>query len=221
MAINPKKIIQISCYYILPILGFLMLINSFYNLSNSYELMVNFGNIAMYLVFALLIAKPLSILWPKVPLRKLMLYRRELGVLAFWYAVFHSFALMNYLEMFSFEEFFIILKPGQINLLFGVISLIGMIILGITSNKLSVIKLKKNWKKVQMIAYPTLIFIVLHSTYKDITKLDINNILNISNLINLFPLILLLAYFILKILEIKKQKTKIIHNTQHTKIQKN
>jgi DMSO/TMAO reductase YedYZ heme-binding membrane subunit len=66
-----------------------------------------------------------------------------------------------------------------------------MIILGITSNTLSVIKLKKNWKKLQYLTYPTFAIICIH---KAIAEDEIK------------PYIVLLVYTILKIIEIKKNK---------------
>ena len=45
----------------------------------------------------------------------------------------------------------------------GLVAFIGMFILGITSNKLSAIKLKRNWKKVQRLAYPAFAFTMIHA----------------------------------------------------------
>lgn len=161
MNINIRKLIQLFCYYILPLGMLITEILAIFAGASFYSLLVNYGNASMYLVIVILFVKPLSILFPKITLfRKLMTYRREMGVLAFWFAIFHSIALLFYLEIFKTGDIKILFTDSA--LLFGVLALLCMLILGLTSNKLAVIKLKRNWKKVQMLAYPAIFLIVLH-----------------------------------------------------------
>jgi sulfoxide reductase heme-binding subunit YedZ len=161
MKINSRTIVQIICYYILPAIMLITELMAIIANASLYRLLVNYGNYAMYLVIIILFVKPLSILFPKIkPFRTLMTYRREMGVLAFWFAVFHSIALLFYLEIFKTGDISILYQDSA--LLFGVLALFCMLILGFTSNKLAVIKLKRNWKRVQMVAYPALFLIVFH-----------------------------------------------------------
>jgi len=76
-----------------------------------------------------------------------MKYKRKLGVLAFWFAVFHSVVLMYYLNVFSINGFINSLNLNNILIFSGMIGFFGMFILSITFNKLSMLKLKRNWKK--------------------------------------------------------------------------
>ena len=197
---NLKKIIQSLCYYVLPAVMFMLVIAfQLLNIDN-YQLLVEFGKYALILVLIILFVKPISVIFNKIDLfRIIMSYRREMGVLAFWFATFHAILLMFYLKLISIESLplFIDIK-GM--LFWGVLALLGMILLGITSNTLSQIKLKQNWKKLQYLAYPTLAFILIH---KAIVKNEFE------------PYIILGIFIILKIIEkylIKKRLNSISTN---------
>lgn len=197
---NLKKIIQSLCYYILPaVMLILVLTFQLLNIDN-YELLSEFGKYALILVLVILFAKPISVIFNKVDLfRIIMSYRREMGVLAFWFAMFHAILLMFYLKLISIENLPLITNPKGY-LFWGVLALFGMFLLGITSNTLSQIKLKQKWKKLQYLAYPTLAFILIH---KAIVKNEFE------------PYIILGIYIILKIIEnylIKKRLNSIPTN---------
>lgn len=190
-----RKIIQLLTYYLLPSLAFIVLLISEFFLGDSYELLVSYGSYALNLVMIILFIKPLTVLFGHklTFLKKVMLYRREMGVLAFWFALFHALALMFYLDVFSYYSLENALDPTDY-ILSGFIALIGMIILGITSNKFSQFKLKRKWKKVQLLAYPTFVFIIIH-------KMQTEG--------ELGPLLLLILYLGLKLAEhhsLKKKK---------------
>ncbi|MCA9487152.1 MAG: ferric reductase-like transmembrane domain-containing protein [Nanoarchaeota archaeon] len=160
---NFRKIIHLLFYYVVPafLLGSVL-----YQLSvgsDIYHLVVEYGGNAFLLVVFLLFIKPISVLFSKVSFfRTLLSYRREVGVLAFWFAVFHSVSLFYYLNLFSVQTFFELLQSSALFLTTGVLAFLGMFVLGITSNRLATLKLGKNWKKLQYIVYPTFAFICIH-----------------------------------------------------------
>lgn len=194
---NLRKVIQILFYYIIPVYLLLILILNLNNLDNIYHSLVKWGDNSLNLLILILFIKPISIIFNKIKLFKSILsYRRELGVLSFWFAVFHSIALVYYLDLFSLQGLVYILSAKDLFLITGFIGFIGMVILGITSNKLSTIKLKRNWKKVQYLAYPTLLMICIH---KAESKEEYG------------PYFILIIYVILKIVQYYKiKKNKIL-----------
>lgn len=118
-----------------------------------------FGEVAQFLLFGILFIKPIAVISGIAWLRRNLAYRRQLGVMAFWTALFHSVLFIYDKELYSVSDF-----VGFDNYLsYGAWALVGMIILGITSNTVSVRLLKRNWKRVQYIAYPTLFLTLLHT----------------------------------------------------------
>jgi len=201
---NFKKIVQYLCYYILPSIMLILIITSQILKIDNYELLTEFGKYALYLVLVILFAKPISIIFNKVNFfRIIMSFRREMGVLAFWFAMFHGILLMFYLKLISINSLPLLIDIKGM-LFWGVLALFGMFLLGITSNTLSQIKLKQKWKKLQYLAYPTLAFILIH---KAIVKDEFE------------PYIILGIYVILKIIEnylIKKRLNSISTNNSTT-----
>lgn len=186
MEFNLKKIIQYICYYILPSLMLISIISLNLLKIDEYQLLSKFGSISLILVMIILFVKPLSVIFQKIDfLKKILMYRREMGVLAFWFAMFHGILLMFYLKLISQNSLpqFLDIK-GM--LFWGTIALFLMFLLGITSNTLSQIKLKQNWKKLQYLAYFALAFILIH---KAIVKNEI------------YPYFILVLFIVLKIVE--------------------
>lgn len=91
-------------------------------------------------------------------LGKIKSYRRELGILTFWFFLFHAFQMMIKKDLFKIEYF---LNPNT-NIFWGALGGILLILLGITSNNISTRTLKTNWKRLQYLAYPAFIFILIH-----------------------------------------------------------
>lgn len=164
MILNKRKIIGYLCYYIIP--SFMLLFLLFQVLvkeQDGYTLVVKYGEFALNLLIIILFSKPLSVIFSKINFfRKIVSYRRELGVLSFWAVVLHSFALFFYLGLFNINELKLYLYFDSF-LIWGIFGFIGMFILGITSNRISVMKLKQNWKKLHRIVYLIFLFILIHS----------------------------------------------------------
>ena len=51
MKLNLRKFVQISCYYIIPIYLFLALFYDVYNNLSAYDKVVDYGNVAFFLIF--------------------------------------------------------------------------------------------------------------------------------------------------------------------------
>ena len=181
-----KRVMNVLCYYVLPILiislSFIFTNFRYFNLT---------GRIAEVLLILILFVKPVAILTNRLFLRKFLAYRRQLGVLIFWLTLIHTIGFIYLFKMFKFSDFL-----GFKNHAFwGMLATIGMIVLGITSNKFSLLLLKQNWKKLQYLAYPVLFATLLHIGI-------------VSNEMRLFY-ILTTTFTILKILEfIKRNKQK-------------
>lgn len=161
MTLSFKRIIQLLCYYTIPLGYFLYLIIKIFLGESVYFDVVSSGNIAMILIIGLLFVKPLSVITPIKFFKRALGYRREFGVLAFWFAVFHGVSLMVYLNVISPSSWPIIFDPS-LNIIYGMVAFLGMVVLGLTSNRFATIKLKGNWKRVQRIAYPTLVLVIVH-----------------------------------------------------------
>ena len=163
MEMNLRKIVQLFCYYLIPLYLLLMVLFNLYFDGDLYDNVVELGEVAFILVSLILFVKPLSVLLPQLRIiGRFLGYRRELGVLAFWYAMFHSISLIFYLNLATFQGMISLLSFETLFYSFGFFAMIGMIVLGFTSNRLAVMKLKGKWKKVQMIVFTTYAFICVH-----------------------------------------------------------
>lgn len=150
------------CYYFVPAAILLYLIIGLLIGVSLREFMVLSGSIAFYLLAILLYLKPLAVITDNNFLEKALSYRRQIGILTFWFAVFHGIGLLFFLGILNVSTYQKIFNIY--GLLFpGFIALLGMLILGFTSNHLAMAKLgHKNWKKIQMISYPTFFFVTWH-----------------------------------------------------------
>jgi len=118
------------------------------------------GSAAQWLLAFLLFLKPAAVISRNARLTRLLQYRRQMGVAVFWLALFHGagciviydiWRTVPFLDLSSFYAY-------------GAAALIGIILLGLTSNDISVRILKRNWKRLQMLAYPILGLVFLHSS---------------------------------------------------------
>lgn len=150
-----KKTLEIISYYILPlsllVLSLTMASKSLYS---------NFGQAALIVIVAILFLKPIAKISNIKILKRLLIYRRQFGIASFWLFVFHAFGKFQMIQGYATLELY--LNP-KVNILYGLLAGIGMIVLGITSNDWAVRKLKTNWKRIQYISYPVLFLILYHS----------------------------------------------------------
>ena len=149
-----RKAIQILSYYVLPIL---LAVSAVTWVTDS--VFVLLGQAALLAVTANLFIKPVSVIYPHPLFALALTFRRELGVASFWMYLFHAMGMFLgrglSLDMVYNPQGFII---------WGAVASIGMWILGLTSNNLSQRLLKRNWKKVQMVAYAVLPIASFHAS---------------------------------------------------------
>ena len=122
----------------------------------------------------------------------LMRFRRQIGVACFWFVLAHAGLLQIFRNRAELPLFFNITEEGISP---GMIAIFGLLVAAITSNNLSMQKLRLKWKPVQMIAvYIAFFFAAIHTG-------------------NIFALILLV---VLKYFEAKETKTGLFVHIQDT-----
>ena len=149
-----RKIIQISTYYFLPIVlatGSIVFQNRW--------IYSKYGSIAFLLLTGNLYLKPVSVLFRNKLFTFISTYRREMGIASFWFYLFHSSGLylLNNLSLSSFSN-------TSSYLFWALPAAIGMWLLGVTSNDISVKRLGRNWKRLHRIAYFVFFFALIHSS---------------------------------------------------------
>ena len=117
------------------------------------------GKIATQLLLVTLIATPLQRLFPAAGwIRALVRYRRDLGTIAFCYALAHTVVYV----LRQAEWGAIISEALEPGLATGWVALALMAALAITSNDVSVRKLGRNWKRLHRAAYVVAALTMLH-----------------------------------------------------------
>ncbi|HEY9809525.1 MAG TPA: sulfite exporter TauE/SafE family protein [Halomicronema sp.] len=116
------------------------------------------GHTAILLLILTLIARPISRIWG-FPLR----YRRAFGVGAFILSIAHTFHTIDHTLNWNYEAIFYLLPAHQIGIWAGIISLILMIPLALTSFDKAVNYLGKNWRILHLLSIPALILVSLHT----------------------------------------------------------
>ncbi len=181
-----RNILQIFCYYIIPI------ILSIHFIINPDRKFLNvIGWISIIIVCFILFIKPIAMITQYKHFKRFLLYRRELGILSFWLALYHS---LGYLYFFKMYKLLISNNLASYSY-FGIPAFLIMFILGITSNKISMKLLKTKWKKVQYLAYGALILTMFHI---ELVKYQTFH----------FSFIISALFVILKYLEYKKIRIK-------------
>lgn len=151
--IQIKKILDIVCYYVTPIA--LVFVSFFVR---DPEILNIFGWVAVWLLVFLLFIKPLGLIYNVMWMKRWVGYRRQLGVATFWFAFFHS---VMFIYTYKFYELFNYV--GWNNYLFyGIVAMIGMMILAVTSNRYSLKRLRTGWKSVQHLVYPVFALTLIH-----------------------------------------------------------
>lgn len=129
------------------------------------ELRRSFGEAAGTLLIALLFLSPLSKIFRMKFLLLLMGFRREVGILMGYFAVIHGtlymlhgYDLQSILSVSGWS--FVRLAP-----LFGLVAMIFLLPLILTSNRISTQTLGIWWKRVHFLVYPAFVLVVLHRAF--------------------------------------------------------
>lgn len=115
----------------------------------------------MWSIIALFIVLAVSPLRQLFEVRWLVQLRRMLGLYALFYAVLHVAAYLVFLVGLDWAEFVSDLQE-RFYILAGAPALLGLVLLGITSNRWSMRKLKSNWGRLHKLVYPIGMLAVLH-----------------------------------------------------------
>ena len=185
-----RKILQWASYSLLP-LG--LIIASFVKGADShfYE---ELGEPALSLLTFILFLTPVTQILNWSWLRRLMTWRREFGVAAFWLFLFHSAGMIFSKNLTTIADY---MDPKSY-LFWGAIAGVGMLLLGLTSNDIAVKTLRKNWKRLQYVAIPTLFFAHAH-----VAMIDGNSVLPAVLLFSGYLLLRIVGYYMVK----KRQTT--------------
>ena len=153
----PKRWVAIIAFYVLPVaLAIVYFLSPDLQETREWS-----GNAAMILVLVILFVKPVSVLFsPLGILRTIKSWRKEMGISAFYFALFH---FLTYVAVIGADA----LDPSAFfetgPLLYGRIALFVMFVLWITSNKASIKILKRWWKRLHWITYLLIPLIFAHT----------------------------------------------------------
>lgn len=145
-----EKLISVLAYYAIPIVLLLQ--------SSEYSDIVWYGKIAEVLLYATLFVKPVAMLVRWNVLLKILPYRRQMGVATFWFAFFHGANMLLAIGLQKPAWYF---DPGSL-IPYGILALLGLSVMAVTSNDRAVRYLGRNWKRVHYLAYPVFFLVLLH-----------------------------------------------------------
>ncbi|MAP95619.1 MAG: protein-methionine-sulfoxide reductase heme-binding subunit MsrQ [Ponticaulis sp.] len=116
----------------------------------------------------------------------LIKYRRALGVLTFWYVLFHFLVYLTLDQALRLPEIIADITKRPF-IIFGMIALVLLIPLALTSFNWAIRKLRKNWKRLHRLVYVITILGLVHMVMG--TK-----VLSVEQIIYTAALVLLLGY---------------------------
>lgn len=134
---------------------------------------------ARLMILAMMIGPLVSLFGAKGVLKWLTARRRYLGVAAFGYAFLHL--IFYVIEMETVKD--MLAEIDALGIWTGWIAFVALLIPALISNQASVRVLKRNWKRIQQLAYPAAILTLAHWLFLSEGR--------IGALINFSPLIML------------------------------
>jgi sulfoxide reductase heme-binding subunit YedZ len=146
---------------------------------------IYFGKASEYLLAYLLMIKPLGKIFNIKFFITQLSFRRQMGIMTFWLALFHSVMFIYLYEIYEISKF----TDVQNFRFYGAVSMIGLCILAVTSNNFAVRTLKKYWKRLHRLVYLIFLFLLIHSS--------------LAGGEYLWRAVLGVTYFVLKVLEFK------------------
>lgn len=125
---------------------------------NMYRDMVHWWEWSLNLLYLILFMKPILVIIGHRIQYTLLHFRRQLGVLSFWFALFHTAGIIwlrgwRHIDMYLWYSNY---------LFWWMVAMIGMVLLALTSNYRSIKTMKYRRKKLQYLAYPVLFMTLLH-----------------------------------------------------------
>ncbi len=117
-----------------------------------------FGRIAIYWMVATLAVTPLYTL---TGIRDLPNRRRAVGLYAFMYTCLHLLVFFGLDYAFNLAQIWSLIT-GKVYLLVGVVAVLLLIPLAVTSFDYFIRKMGKNWKRLHWLVYPAVVVSILH-----------------------------------------------------------
>ena len=143
--------------------GWVTLIIGVLTLMRTGNTMVDYtGSAALLSLVLALTARPLSRLWPQ-PLH----YRRALGVGAFVLSVAHTLHMMEHTLDWNFQALSFMLPGYQVGTWTGILALVLMTPLALTSFDQMIHCLGKRWRQLHLLSIPALLLCAVHVVLLD------------------------------------------------------
>lgn len=153
------------------------------------------GSLSLNLLYVILFVKPIIVILGYKWLNQLIPYRRQLGMISFRLALFHTIGLIIAKNLWNISAY--LTNPRSNYLFIWSIAMIGMLILALTSNFWSIKFFGKNWKKIQRLAYPTLFLGKLHGDLSHGMGRNISTVTTSTvSVVKYMPTLLLLIIFL-------------------------
>jgi uncharacterized protein len=138
--------------------GWVMLTIGILTLLRSSEMVDYTGHAALILLMLALVARPLSRVWPW-----LLVYRRALGVGSFLVSLMHTAHMLDHAFSWHLDSVQFLLPSQQIGAWTGMLALVLMTPVALTSFDTIVQRLGKYWRWLHKLAIPVLILAVIHT----------------------------------------------------------
>lgn len=138
--------------------GWVMLAIGSLTLLRSSEMVDYTGHTALILLMLALVARPLSRIWPW-----LLVYRRALGVGSFIVSLMHAAHMLDHAFSWHLEAVQFLLPSQQIGAWTGMLALVLMTPVALTSFDALVQRLGQYWRWIHHLAIPILILAVIHT----------------------------------------------------------
>jgi sulfoxide reductase heme-binding subunit YedZ len=153
-----RKILSNTFLFVIPCILISIFIFNILN-KNYFEFSKEMGKFGYNLIIFMLFLSPITKIFSNIKiLKKISGFRKELGILSFCTLTIHFIGMM--LDLNLFNNFKDILKENY--LIFGLVAYVLVFILGITSNKFSIEKLRKKWFLLHKLLYVILVLSVIH-----------------------------------------------------------
>jgi uncharacterized protein len=116
------------------------------------------GHAALLCLMLALIARPVSKFWPQ-----LLRYRRALGVGGFAIALAHTFHMLDHTLQWNFDALSFMLPQHQLGMIAGMVALLLMLPVAITSCDRIQNYLGKRWRQIHLLSVPAFLLCAIHT----------------------------------------------------------
>ena len=140
---------------------FLLFYFQYTNQNLESSLIRSFGNAGLTLVSAALIVSAVFKWWPRTA--QFWRVRRYLGVSGFFFAAAHGLSVLTFNLNWDLSVLFFSFNPFRNAMIFGVIALLILLVMALTSFDRIMQGYPKNWKRIHRFVYIAFLAAILHS----------------------------------------------------------